>query len=209
MNRMIMLVPSFPLTTNVSHPSFVSHLLFLLAANATLQIAVFVLLAKFPPYYTKVYLFGQGCAAVFNSLLQIVTLAIGTSTTVSANIYFGMGSTIMGLTLVLFHFSKYNRFYRYFMEHAEEDLLRDMLSFSECRDILKIIWSVVFMYVFFELAKIPHVPVTSLVVSENYGNGNKWNGKFVESMLVKINLLFTMYNFFRRLFCTSRDLPIW
>lgn len=128
----------------------------------------------------KVYLFGQGCAAVFNSILQITTLAIGTSTTISALIYFGLGSLIMGFTLVLFYFSRYNGFYKYFVEHAEEDLVRDMLSLSRFRYILKIIWMILLMYVLFDVAKIPQVPVTSLVVSENYGNGNDWNGKLVE-----------------------------
>ncbi|XP_018565576.2 equilibrative nucleoside transporter 3-like [Anoplophora glabripennis] len=147
----------------------------LIAANAALQMAVFVLLAKFPPYFMKVYLFGQGCAPVFTALLQIMTLAIGTTTKTSALIYFGIGSSVMGFTLVLFYFSKYNDYYMYFVNHFEEDITRDMLSFAQIKFILKTIWPVMFMYVCFDLAKIPQTPVTSLVVSENYGSGNDWN----------------------------------
>lgn len=189
-----------------------------------LQIAVFVLLAKFPRYYMKFYLFGEGCAAVFNSILQILTLAIGTSTKTSALIYFGIGSGVMSLTLILFFFSKYNDFYMYFVKHFKEDITRDMLSVLELKQVLKTIWPVLLMFVFYELAKIPHVPVTSLVVSENYGSGNNWNGKFCEwiNLIVvyvretrpqymnDVKIVIKMFIIcFRCVFCTSSNLLIW
>lgn len=145
------------------------------SANAALQVSVLVVLAKFPPYYLKVYLFGQGCAAVFNSILQVLTLAIGTSTTTSALMYFGLGTSFMGLTLILFFFSSKNEFFRYFVDHSEEDLTREMLSFSELKAVLRIIWPSLLMYLFYDLGNMPEGPVIALVVSEEYGSGDKWS----------------------------------
>ncbi|KAJ8917739.1 hypothetical protein NQ315_005189 [Exocentrus adspersus] len=145
------------------------------AANATLQVAVLVLLAKFPSRYMKFYLFGEGCAAVFNAILQIITLAVGTSTITSALIYFILGTSFMGLTFILFHFTNKNEFYNYFVEHFENDATRDMLSLSEIKHVLKLIWPCILIYIFYDFAKLPQTPVTTLVVSENYGSGNPWS----------------------------------
>ncbi|KAJ8917740.1 hypothetical protein NQ315_005190, partial [Exocentrus adspersus] len=145
------------------------------AANATLQVAILVVLAKFPPRYLKFYLFGQGCASVFNAVLQIISLAVAPSTIASALIYFILGTSLMGLTFILFYFSDKNKFYTYFVEHFENDTTRNMLSFSEIKAVLQLIWPSILMYILYDFASLPHRPVTTLIVSENYGNGNPWN----------------------------------
>ncbi|KAJ8948592.1 hypothetical protein NQ318_007596 [Aromia moschata] len=101
-----------------------SILSFISGANSVMEVGILVILSKFPHYYMKVYLLGQGFAGLFNSILQVLSLLIGTATTTSAMIYFVTGTSFMALTLILFYLSKYNKLYRYHVESVAEDTKR-------------------------------------------------------------------------------------
>ncbi|KAJ8985296.1 hypothetical protein NQ317_007083 [Molorchus minor] len=149
------------------------------SANAMIEVAIIVILSKFPQSYMKVYLFGQGCAAIFNEILQIITLAIGTSTTASALLYFICGTTVMVMSLFLFHITKYNACYRYHASSIVEDTKKEMLPLSEARKIFKIVWPGILTMGLMQLTQSPmHHTITSLVVSQNYGSGSAWSDTY-------------------------------
>ncbi|KAJ8948582.1 hypothetical protein NQ318_007586 [Aromia moschata] len=146
------------------------------ALNATLEIGSLVLLAKFPPSFMNMYLLGEGFSGIFNSSLQVITLAIGTSTTASALLYFVFGTFTMLFSSILFHFTKYNKYYMHFINNSVEDTKKDVLPFSEVKALLKVVWPIVLAFQLMDLAKRPtHTAITSLVVSENFGSGSSWS----------------------------------
>ncbi|KAJ8948583.1 hypothetical protein NQ318_007587 [Aromia moschata] len=149
------------------------------ASNAVIEVAVLVILSKFPQHYMKVYLLGQGFAAIFNSILQIATLAIGTSTIASALLYFICGTLVMVVSLVLYYFTKFNSCYNYHAKSIVENTKRDLLPFSEVKDMLKVVWPSIVTMGLLQMTQSPaHHAITSLVVPEHYGDGSEWNDKY-------------------------------
>ncbi|KAJ8985305.1 hypothetical protein NQ317_007092 [Molorchus minor] len=147
--------------------------------NSVMEIGILVNLSKFPQYYMKVYLLGQGFAGCFNSVLQLFSLVVGTSTTASALIYFGIGTLFMAMTLALFYLSKYSKLYNYHVKSNAEDTTRDLMPLSEIKSILRTIWPCVVAIGLLQLTILPtHHSITSLVVSEHHGNGSLWNDKY-------------------------------
>lgn len=150
----------------------------IVVANSLQTAANLSVLSRFPSYYMKVYLIGEGFGAISSSILQNISLALGTSTQVSALIYFVTGSALMTLTLALFYLSKYNKLYNYYAHRTQENVAKDVMKFSEAMAVAKQIWSPIVGYILMILTTGPIIPnVTSLVVSENYGSGSEWSGK--------------------------------
>ncbi|XP_018565610.1 equilibrative nucleoside transporter 3 isoform X1 [Anoplophora glabripennis] len=148
-------------------------------ANSAISAANLAIISKFPPYYMKVYLFGEGLAGLCSATLQILSLAMGTSTEVSALFYFIAGSSLMVLTLVLFYFSKYNKLFNHYVNSVVEDVNRDVLRLSEIKDLAKQIWAQIVASLLMMLTMSPVTPnITTLVVSENYGSGSEWSDKY-------------------------------
>lgn len=146
--------------------------------NAAFGAGNLAILARFPPHYMKMYLTGEGMAGISSATLQIVSLAMGTSTEVSALFYFVSGSTLMTSTMIMFYASKYNRLYNYHVNSIQEDVSKDVLQLSAAKALAKEIWAQVFTLVLLALTLTPIMPsITSLVVSENYGSGSVWTGK--------------------------------
>lgn len=143
------------------------------------------ILSRFPPLYMKMYLIGEGLAGICSATLQIISLAMGTATEVSALFYFVSGSTLMTLTLVLFYASKYSKLYNYHFNSIHEDDSKDILQLSEAKALAKQIWAQIFTMILLMLTLTPIMPsITSLIVSENYGSGNVWTGRDSGLLLV-------------------------
>lgn len=154
----------------------------------------FVLLSKFPSEYMKSFLIGQGVGGIFSSALQVLSLAIGTSSEASALIYFMLGSLLTSVTLALFYLSKNMTYYQYHIDNSVEDTKRDIIKVPELIDVSSKVWSSLVIVTASALAFVPtHPSIASLVVSEDYGKGNSWNGKidtileFVTDFIVSLN----------------------
>lgn len=148
-------------------------------ANAAFAAANLAILLKFPSYFLNVYLFGQGFGGICSAILQILSLAMGTSTEVSALFYFISGSALMTLTLIQFYFSKYNKLFNYHVNSVEEDVTKNVLRLSEAKDLAKQIWARILTLILTSLPIIIVMPnITSLVVSENYGSGSEWSDTY-------------------------------
>ncbi|XP_023312446.1 equilibrative nucleoside transporter 3-like, partial [Anoplophora glabripennis] len=145
---------------------------------ALFQVSSFVLLSKFPAGYMKTFLIGQGVGGIFSSALQVLSLAIGTSSEASALIYFTLGSILTTATLVLFYVSKNVCYYQYHIDNSVEDTKRDIIKVPELMEVSTRIWSSLVIVTASALAFVPtHPSIASLVVSEYYGQGSSWNGK--------------------------------
>ncbi|XP_018565609.1 equilibrative nucleoside transporter 3-like [Anoplophora glabripennis] len=164
------------------------------------QVTSTAIVSKFPPVYMKTFLFGQGIATIFSALMQILSLSLGTSTEASALFYFIVGDLIIFSTWFLHLFVQNTTFYKYYMHLEVEDTKK-----KHTREDIKVaffrIWPcLAIMILGFVTMSMMHPTITTLVVSENYGNGNKWNDVY---FIPTITYLFTeLCSLFGRL--TSR-----
>nr|XP_023029158.1 equilibrative nucleoside transporter 3-like isoform X2 [Leptinotarsa decemlineata] len=146
---------------------------------ALFQVSTLALVSKLPPAYLKTFLVGQGVGGIFTSSLQVLSLAVGTSSKASALVYFLFGTLITSITLVMFYYSKNSSFYNFHYEKNPEDTKKDIICFVEFRDVSKKIWSSLAIGMAGALAYAPtHPAIAALVVSEFRGNENDWNEKY-------------------------------
>ncbi|KAG5867039.1 hypothetical protein JTB14_008338 [Gonioctena quinquepunctata] len=146
---------------------------------ALFQVSTLALLSKFPPAYMKTFLVGQGIGGIFTSALQVLSLALGTSSEASALVYFISGTMMTSFTLALFCVCEKLVFYQFHFKNSLEDTKRDLISYGEFKDISRRIWSSLVIVMAGALAYVPtHPAIAALVVSEFRGNGNPWNEKY-------------------------------
>lgn len=135
-------------------------------------------LSRFPSYYMKVYLIGEGSGAITTSFLQTLSFTLGTSTQVSALFYFFTGCVLATVTLIMFYLSKYNNLNNYYINKTQENISKKITSLSETTQMAKRIWSPILGNALALITLATIIPnITSLVVSKNYGSGSKWSGK--------------------------------
>ncbi|KAJ8917741.1 hypothetical protein NQ315_005191 [Exocentrus adspersus] len=147
-------------------------------SNSAYSAGNITILSKFPSRFMKVYLIGQGFGGMFNSSLQVLSIAVSPSTQESALFYFTVGSLLMMATLILFYSSKYNRLYTYYVDSVVEDVSKEVMPLSEVRGIAKQIWSQILVFALWLMSMSAIVSVTPLIVSENYGSGSLWTDKY-------------------------------
>lgn len=139
-----------------------------------------MLVSKFPKQYLTPFLYGEGYSGVIVSLTNIVTLTIGNHPDDSVMIYFNVGIALFILTIILLWHSNYSSTYNHYVGTYLENSKRGITSFTEIIAIAKNIWpNIVIFNIMVGTLVALHPGLTSLVVSENYGNGSIWNGKFI------------------------------
>ncbi|CAH0554569.1 unnamed protein product [Brassicogethes aeneus] len=138
------------------------------AANSVLGVSLFEVLTKFPRKYMVWYLTGEGIAGPFNSILQIISLAIGTDIKSSALIYFLCGVFVMSITLLLFTLTRFSKLYLYYIGKSDTVARRKFLSWPETKFIISKIWSSIFIFlIMISGLQFISPAVTSLVVSQD------------------------------------------
>ncbi|CAG9762249.1 unnamed protein product [Ceutorhynchus assimilis] len=152
-------------------------------ASAILQGSVFGLVGNFSPKYITAVVGGQALGGIFAALAEIVSLALGASSTHTALVYFIIGNVTIALSIVSYVVLTKTVFYKY---HIEDKFI----SISEFGStstaqlvshsiILKKIWVYgVSMFLVFAITLSVYPGVTVLIESEGRGNGNKWNDVF-------------------------------
>lgn len=130
-------------------------------------------------YYTKIHLYGAGTAGLFNATLQIICLYIGKDPTTTALIYFLGGTSVILITAICVYFSKYSQRFIYYLGDTVAHTQKKTQTISEMWTTTKKIYpNVILMIVGVFVTGMGHPNITTLVVSENYGQGNPWNGLF-------------------------------
>ncbi|XP_050299613.1 equilibrative nucleoside transporter 3-like [Anthonomus grandis grandis] len=152
--------------------------------SAVLSGSVFGIVGNFSPVYITAVIGGQALGGIFAALAEIVSLALGASSTHAALVYFIIGNVTIVISVVLYIVLTKTVFYKY---HIEDKFLSisDFGSSSSttqlvCHSvILKKVWIYgvsMFLVFFFSLSVYPGVTV--LIESEGRGSGNKWNDVF-------------------------------
>lgn len=146
-------------------------------------ITTMAMVSKFPKQYLVPYLFGEGYSGVIVSLLSLITLTMGHNPEQCGLIYFSAGVTFLIVTIILLWYSKHSRIYIYYMENNSENSSQGTnkrcTSFSEIMRIVKNIWPCVVIFdILLGTLYALQPALTALVVSENYGYGNPWNGEY-------------------------------
>lgn len=144
------------------------------------------MVSKFPKEYLRPYLYGEGYSGVIVSLTSLLTLIMENDPDQSVMIYFNIGIALLVITIILLFYSKYSQPYVYYVGNHLEDTKRGITSIKEILKTGKNVWpSIVVFNIMVGTLVALHPSLTSLVVSENYGFGNLWNGKYMCMFLLK------------------------
>lgn len=137
------------------------------------------LLSKFPANYLEFYLYGIGYSGVIVAFLNVITLIFGQDPEQSVFIYFNICILFLLITFTLLWYSKFTQVYNYYVEDKVEDNKRNSVRFSEIIKTGKNIWPAIAVFnIVVGTTVSVHPALTSLVISENYGHGNIWYGKY-------------------------------
>ncbi|CAH1993835.1 unnamed protein product [Acanthoscelides obtectus] len=123
-------------------------------------------------------MYGSGCSSLFSIFLQILSLAIGKDPQSSALIFFVSGTTVIGIAFLLGLVSDHLQFYRYYVGDSSEDIKHPPKTFKQLLQAGYCIRHIIIQLFFVLVCMTCTGPVTYLVVSEYYGNGNPWNEKY-------------------------------
>lgn len=85
---------------------FLGISMMLIASNLTL-------IAYFSQNIVKAYTLGDGSSQMITSIIQIVCLLVGGNSRTSGMIYFGVGTSLFIIGLLLYMVTKKSQFYRY------------------------------------------------------------------------------------------------
>ncbi|CAH1170568.1 unnamed protein product [Phaedon cochleariae] len=135
--------------------------------------------SRFPPIYMKTVMYGSVAAMLFSSILQIICLWIGGTSTEVAEIYFYIGSVIIVATLVIAYFTKYNALFNFYLGDTVADTRRPLPSLAEVKKVYSrikpLIWTAILGSFPMGMAS---GGITTMVVSEYYVKGDPWTDKY-------------------------------
>jgi equilibrative nucleoside transporter 1/2/3 len=143
------------------------------------MVTVFQLAVKFPPRYMITLFSGQSICGVLAALVQIFALGVTENPTTRGLIYFLMGMFFVFLTLVGFLIS--TRRSRFFQHHSAKivEAKRPKMSKEIVVSVLqKNKFYLGSLFIVLGSSIMLHPGVTTLVLSVDKGNGNKWNDVF-------------------------------
>ncbi|XP_076252806.1 equilibrative nucleoside transporter 1 [Rhynchophorus ferrugineus] len=151
--------------------------------SAILSGSIFGIVGNFSPVYITATIGGQALGGIFAAIAEIISLAIGASSTHSALVYFIIGNITIAFSIVCYVVLVKTVFFKY---HIEDKFLSisDFSSSSSVplishQIIVKKIWvHGVSMFLVFAITLSVYPGVTVLIDSEGKGHGNKWNDVF-------------------------------
>ncbi|CAH1099371.1 unnamed protein product [Psylliodes chrysocephalus] len=157
-------------------------------------------LSKFPTFYMELNILGTAISGLFSTILQIVSLTVGHTSTQIAMIYFCSGLVIVIFTLFLIYIMKYSATIQYYLENGKEEGSNQIYTLKEYWEVAKKIWFIL-LIIFINSGTMNsgHPNITNLVVSEGYtGTGQSlWNDKYF--VVVATYLLFDIFQIIGRL----------
>ncbi|KAJ8948576.1 hypothetical protein NQ318_007580 [Aromia moschata] len=160
-------------------------------------VSVFQFSVKFPPVYLGSMLSGQSVCGIVVSLVQIFTLAVGTSSQITAFIFFSIGvAFILGVQILFSLVMAKDKYMRDCL--AIDDMVEHEISVDKSRIVeifKKIIPIILTMLLTAGSTIIIHPGLSSLAESIGKGNG-RWNDVFF--VPVCTFLFFNLFDFFGR-----------
>ncbi|KAL1506038.1 hypothetical protein ABEB36_005473 [Hypothenemus hampei] len=149
--------------------------------SAILSGSVFGIVGNFSPVYITATIGGQALGGIFAAVAEIVSLAIGASSTHSALVYFSIGNSTIILSIVLYIILTKTVFYKYHIEDKFVSISDFGTSSSTAqlvchKEVARKTWVYgLSMFLVFGISLCIYPGVAALVQSENKGNGSKWN----------------------------------
>ncbi|XP_066140016.1 equilibrative nucleoside transporter 2-like isoform X2 [Euwallacea fornicatus] len=92
---------------------------FLAVCSAVILVSLFEMVRKFPPEYYNAILTGQALCGVISALIQILTISLTNHPADGGLIFFGIGTCIVFVTIVVYWYSKKNS--QYFVYNMGND----------------------------------------------------------------------------------------
>ncbi|KAG5893414.1 hypothetical protein JTB14_024327 [Gonioctena quinquepunctata] len=149
------------------------------------RLSTIVVISRFPSNFMTAFIFGQSGGGILVALLQILSIAVSDSATISALIYFITGTLIILITLCMTIFFRKTYLYDRYMVESPGKNQPQSLPLPEIVEVTKKIWpcllivlSVMFMY------SAVHPSITTLVVSEFYDDETAWSDKYFTAVVV-------------------------
>lgn len=136
-------------------------------------------------------MYGQSLGGILSSLLQIFALAVGKDSQSKAMIYFVCGTVVILVTLVLTFLSRFSPCYVYYEGDSTADTDRPTATLKDYKTVLKKIWTVVVIQTNMGIGMaMSFPPIANLVISEYYGQGSEYFGKYCHSSHMNIHDFF-------------------
>lgn len=131
---------------------------------------------------------GQALGGIFAAIAEILSLAIGASSTHSAFVYFTIGNITIIISIILYIVLTKSIFFKYhlFEKGLEENDFRTTMTNSSIQTQTTFSYNIIFkkmwcygisMFFVFAITLSVYPGVTVLIESQGKGHGNKWNGK--------------------------------
>lgn len=170
--------------------------------SAVMSGSLFGVVGNFSPIYITATIGGQALGGIFAAIAEIISLAIGASSTHSALVYFIIGNITIAFAILCYIVLIKTVFFKY---HVEDKILNisDFSSSSTVLDIshkiiLRKIWvHGVSMFSVFAITLSVYPAVTVLIDSEGKGHGNRWNDVYFVPTIAY--LLFSIGDYLGRL----------
>ncbi|KAJ3643532.1 hypothetical protein Zmor_026236 [Zophobas morio] len=141
---------------------------------------LFEMVARFPPRYVIPIVSGYSVCGVFAAALQIICLSLEASSNTTGLTYFTIGMFFIVLTLTAFVASLLtSQFFRTNLRKEVEESMKTKVTKRAIFSLInKLKFYLISMFIVLGCSIMIHPAVTSLVVSIEKGNGNKWNDVF-------------------------------
>lgn len=154
-------------------------------ASAILSGSLFGIIGKFSPKYITATVGGQALGGIFAAIAQIISLAIGISSTFSAFVYFMVGNLMILISLACYIILSKTVFFKYHISERtgvtgnefQTELLRPRIVCH--RTIFKKIWPhALSAFLVFTITLSVYPGVTVLIESENRASGSAWTNVY-------------------------------
>lgn len=164
---------------------------FIAVGSAFLSGGLFGISGLFPSEYMTAAVSGQALGGIFSALTEIISLSFGTSPMVSAFVYFNIGNIVLLVSIICYIlmsntiYFKYHTIDKLAMTEKSGDQVALIPTTTSLKPqfsvVLKKIWLYGFAQWFVYVVTVSVFPsITVLVTSQNYGHGNKWDGKWTQ-----------------------------
>ncbi|CAH1183789.1 unnamed protein product [Phaedon cochleariae] len=153
-------------------------------AGSLFMMSNMAMVSRFPPSYLKSHMYGTSVGILLGSVVQIVCLWIGGSSTQVALMYFLIGTVTCVITLAVAFMVHYIPRFNYYQGDSIADTKKSLPSWDDLREVSKNLWPLILGAFIGSLAMTMSGPaMTALVNSDHHEKGDPWTDKYFVPVL--------------------------
>ncbi|XP_072394044.1 equilibrative nucleoside transporter 3-like [Diabrotica undecimpunctata] len=157
------------------------------AFASILGMSSMVIVARLHHRFMFLFLLGQN-GNFISTLLQILSLAVTETSVESGLLYFTVGTLTVLLTYVILIICRKSKFFQYYDVENVKEGKGETLHWSETKDVFILVWPSVMILIVVIFVATCTSPISTLVVSENDGDGSLWTTKYWIPVAVMLSM---------------------